>query len=270
MTDHKPDTDGGQQMAKFRKKPVEIEAMQWLGGAALATPIINWILNGAGTARYYAPGEWDDGESQSEYIVIDTLEGSMLASPGDWVIRGVQGEFYPCKPGIFEATYEPVAAVPVSPEAPDEARVMLHETPAELPGDLAAGWLGHVDQLECALGGEPIGFRTGDGAMLDFCSVAVAQLEGDTEPTLLCEDCVGWLADVFGDAARPVPADRPDTDALCYRSSMDSENVMHWRLVTDLPADEVLRRLRAGGPWEQRYVSGVAAVQRDEPGEATR
>ena len=41
-------------------------------------------------------------------IAIDTLEGEMHADPGDWIIRGVQGEFYPCKPDIFEATYEPV------------------------------------------------------------------------------------------------------------------------------------------------------------------
>ena len=40
-------------------------------------------------------------------VVITTLEGEMTASPGDWIIKGVKGEFYPCKPDIFEATYEP-------------------------------------------------------------------------------------------------------------------------------------------------------------------
>jgi len=83
---------------QFRKRPVVIEAMQWDGTAIGATPIIDWVLTGDGTASYH-----DDPS-----IVIPTLEGMMVASPGDWVIRGVQGEFYPCKPDIFAATYEAV------------------------------------------------------------------------------------------------------------------------------------------------------------------
>jgi hypothetical protein len=43
-------------------------------------------------------------------VLIDTLEGTMTASPGDFVVRGVQGEFYPCKPDIFAATYDPVSS----------------------------------------------------------------------------------------------------------------------------------------------------------------
>ncbi|CPT77012.1 Uncharacterised protein [Mycobacteroides abscessus] len=93
---------------RFRKKPVEIEAMRWDGTAEGATAAIDWILSLGGTARYYAPGEWDQGETDGAYLVIDTLEGRMLASPDDWIIRGVAGEFYPCKPDIFEQTYERV------------------------------------------------------------------------------------------------------------------------------------------------------------------
>ena len=91
---------------KYRKRPVEIEAMQWDGTASGATPIINWILNGGGTASYWAPGEWDAEAPKAAYI--STLEGSMLASPTDWIIRGVAGEFYPCRADIFTATYEAV------------------------------------------------------------------------------------------------------------------------------------------------------------------
>jgi len=58
---------------KFRKKPVVIEAWQ-----------------------------------TDRAVTIETLEGTMVALPGDWIIRGVKGEMYPCKPDIFEATYEPV------------------------------------------------------------------------------------------------------------------------------------------------------------------
>lgn len=86
---------------KYRKKPVVIEAMQWKGGASGASPIIDWILDGGHTARYWE--ELHNGPA----IMVDTLEGTMRAEPNDWIIKGVQGEFYPCKPDIFEATYEP-------------------------------------------------------------------------------------------------------------------------------------------------------------------
>lgn len=76
---------------QFRKKPVVVEAMLFDG--TNAQDIFNWS-QGEITVRHRFG------------IAIETLEGSMLASPGDWIIRGVQGEFYPCKPGIFEVTYE--------------------------------------------------------------------------------------------------------------------------------------------------------------------
>ena len=80
-------------MAKFRKKPVVIEAMQWNGSNSQE------IAKFFGEAVY---GEWIDT------IPIVTLEGTMEASLGDWIIKGVNGEFYPCKPSIFEKTYESV------------------------------------------------------------------------------------------------------------------------------------------------------------------
>lgn len=93
-------------MKKFRKKPVVIEAIQW------------------DNANYKEIGDWMDKkiepelESDAAYIAgqgapvftiaIETLEGTMKAMPGDWIIKGVNGEFYPCKPDIFEQTYEEV------------------------------------------------------------------------------------------------------------------------------------------------------------------
>lgn len=94
----------------FRKKPVEIQAMQWDGTAEGAIPIIDWILTGELSARYHESETrrpyGGPEEHTSAYIAIDTLEGIMSARAGDWVIRGVKGEFYPCKPDIFDATYE--------------------------------------------------------------------------------------------------------------------------------------------------------------------
>lgn len=100
---------------RVRKLPVEIEAMQWTGGAALATPVINWILENGGTARYHEertiPASWPLPEEHvPESIAIDTLEGQMNASAGDWIIKGINGEFYPVKADIFQKTYEVIGS----------------------------------------------------------------------------------------------------------------------------------------------------------------
>jgi len=106
----------------FRKKPVVIEARQFLGGGAGPhggpTPhstsethaIYKWIerntqgsFDFAGDERPELGVSIDPADGR---MVIATLEGDMHVSRGDWVIRGVQGEFYPCKPDIFDATYE--------------------------------------------------------------------------------------------------------------------------------------------------------------------
>lgn len=86
---------------KFRKKPVEIEAMP-LDKRTTPVEVANWC---GGRIAY--PGGTHTGGGPV-LIEIDTLEGTMTAQPGDWIIRGVQGEFYPCKPDIFAATYESV------------------------------------------------------------------------------------------------------------------------------------------------------------------
>ena len=86
----------------FRKKPVEIEAMRLADAFDSAEPILHWIRNGGGTAYLHL-----NCGGRETHLLIRTLEGDMIAALGDWIIRGVQGEFYPCKPDIFDATYEP-------------------------------------------------------------------------------------------------------------------------------------------------------------------
>lgn len=96
-------------MAKFRKKPVVIEAVQWDGRSI--DPMLAFIATGAPLPK--AP---DDPHIHagigftppSGDLFIPTLEGTHAARPGDWIIKGIKGEFYPCKPNIFEATYEAV------------------------------------------------------------------------------------------------------------------------------------------------------------------
>lgn len=89
---------------KFRKKPVVIEAMQFDGTVDSANRIREWARKPDGMSAEC--GRSTHG-AQCLDLRIATLEGTMRADSGDWIIRGVKGEFYPCKPDIFSATYEP-------------------------------------------------------------------------------------------------------------------------------------------------------------------
>lgn len=84
-------------MKKFRKKPIVIEAIQWDG--AIST--VSEIAAVAGDRKVIMG-------SDHYTIRIETLEGTMEAIRGDWIIRGIEGELYPCKKEIFEKTYEAV------------------------------------------------------------------------------------------------------------------------------------------------------------------
>lgn len=90
-------------MARYRKKPVVIEAVQWYGKYTDGTEWPDWFRNGvkAGTLTFC------HGRHPAWDLQIYTLEGVMRADLGDWVIKGVAGELYPCKHEIFLATYEP-------------------------------------------------------------------------------------------------------------------------------------------------------------------
>ncbi|WP_346921914.1 hypothetical protein [Glutamicibacter creatinolyticus] len=99
----------------YRKKPVEVEATQWDGTGLDAIEVIKWLTAHNVSAEYLAPeAEWitPDGfkaPARPAQIYISTLEGVMAATGGDYIIKGVRGEFYPCKPDIFEQTYEEVS-----------------------------------------------------------------------------------------------------------------------------------------------------------------
>lgn len=84
---------------KFRKKPVEVEAIQYLGDSNLEECIEFGIPQGSIIGKIGVQGD---------NLIIFTLEGVMTAQSQDWIIRGVVGEYYPCKPDIFAQTYEPL------------------------------------------------------------------------------------------------------------------------------------------------------------------
>lgn len=95
---------------QFRKKPVVIKAIRYTGDN------LREVLSFTG--KHPSFDSWFDSfDAYAAHVAADrqvfkifTLEGTMEALPGDWIIRGVKGEHYPCKPDIFEATYEPITS----------------------------------------------------------------------------------------------------------------------------------------------------------------
>lgn len=86
---------------KYRKRPIVIEAFKWTGGPEQDEDP-TWIVQAiaSGKITFYEPG------TPRVLMHIQTLEGLMVADRGDFIIRGIKGEIYPCKPDIFEASYE--------------------------------------------------------------------------------------------------------------------------------------------------------------------
>jgi len=107
---------------KYRKKPIEIEASRWIKNGDHPEDCCETFDVGEGpfqgegkVVRYYRTPDLDGGkeckhcsELMHYHGWIDTLEGGHIVCPGDWIITGVQGEHYPCKPDIFAATYDAV------------------------------------------------------------------------------------------------------------------------------------------------------------------
>ncbi|WP_206424550.1 hypothetical protein [Delftia lacustris] len=102
-------------VAQFRKRPVTISAIQWTGKNL--REVITFTDGPPETRGTHAGMAWEAYTDlvERDGLMIYTLEGKMHASVGDWIIRGVKGEHYPCKPDIFAETYEPVAAAPAAP-----------------------------------------------------------------------------------------------------------------------------------------------------------
>lgn len=86
----------GERVMRFRKKPVEVEAIEWTGKN------MKEIRKFVGSRAMFQ----EHVQTKEPILTISTLEGSHLASIGDWIIRGIKGEFYPCKPDIFKQTYD--------------------------------------------------------------------------------------------------------------------------------------------------------------------
>lgn len=92
-------------MARYRKRPVEIDAVYFDGTHASVIGVMHFVDAGRGTTEIKIHTNSNPARS---HITIPTLEGDMRANAGDWIIRGIKGELYPCKADVFADTYEPV------------------------------------------------------------------------------------------------------------------------------------------------------------------
>ena len=105
-------------MGKYTKKPVEIEAFQFIQTDEVDVETIGLELASwcGGSFNLGNPYVTKDHPERSTHILIPTLEGDMIASYGDWIIKGVNGEFYPCKPDIFKKMYNASEPAEIPPE----------------------------------------------------------------------------------------------------------------------------------------------------------
>ena len=132
---------------KYRKKPVVIEAHQW-NPRERPTALPDWLWDAIGMT----PELFNENDGS---IGIRTLEGTMIANPGDWIIKGVKGELYPCKPDIFAATYEPAGIPTAALEGEAKSAIdllreclpIVNEYRAWKQADLS----GLVDRIDAAL-----------------------------------------------------------------------------------------------------------------------
>lgn len=122
MTDErKPSSEGNQrekEMAEYRKKPVVIEAFQMTEECRRCNVVWPEWLGKAWNGSVGDDGSfWSEGTIVSGNLYLGTLEGSLCVSTDDWIIRGVKGELYPCKPDVFEMTYEEMETAGIEKDA---------------------------------------------------------------------------------------------------------------------------------------------------------
>jgi hypothetical protein len=162
---------------EFRKKPVVIEAFQFQRRNNGPVPYPDWYEDAVTRNDIVTSntGKWHD-PTKPAYCLIQTLEGTMRADEGDWIIRGIMGEIYPCKPDIFAATYENATPSPVSTAGGErqsigrdshfwtlmgEWRAAYQSGPAERLTRASAALIAHIDTWAARSAGDalPAGWK---------------------------------------------------------------------------------------------------------------
>ena len=166
-------------MTKYRKKPVVIEAFRWTG-VPDQTEDPQWIVDAikSGSVRF------QDAGTANVALLIDTLEGTHRADRGDFIIQGVKGELYPCKPDIFAMTYE--AAECGTPEV---------QGAVERLTNLGMSSAGYCDAVMDAYGTKPVGqFYADISAVLDALAASEARR---VELEWLLKESRGYVTDAL-------------------------------------------------------------------------
>lgn len=207
---------------QFQKKPVVIEAVQWTGGELFFAQVVKPFCP---TAVY---------DAERSVLTIPTLEGDHRADLSDWIIKGVKGECYPCKPDIFEMTYTPVEstgnALACGADAP-------HPTvPVQVWVDVDEGCVSEVNWLNSLPGVRTFAScqgTIGEGGAEPYRAQIMAAWPTDTESLLrerydveILGDCWGYLrpkagADTFSEVAPEIPTEASTTQSV----SSEAENV---------------------------------------------
>lgn len=196
---------------QYRKKPVIVEAVQL--NNINAPCVVRWVGEDKAKMKLESDEAWKLGKAPPIFsVTICTLEGDMKAMPGDYIIKGVHGEFYPCKPDIFEKTYEAVeppkeeskampeyisreaaiiglAASNLTPHQIDDAAEALQLVPAADVAPVRHGkWIQKGRKIYCSKCNRGVYIGTDDeGLMQDemrlrrFCSACGAKMDGDGE-----------------------------------------------------------------------------------------
>lgn len=182
-------------MPMFRKIPVEVEAWQW-DGVSTSPERPEWLRGPDVTADHF-----------ETVLLIQTLEGKMIATKGDWIIKGVKGEIYPCKPDIFAKTYQPVDR---QPRNWDGTPTTLEAMDAEMGFDRlrsmfkeAHEYFGRLD-MEYEASRPPIMACVGD-----FDDVDVADMRSPGHVTFVSEDQADFGEAIDPDNGKAISPDDP-------------------------------------------------------------
>jgi len=196
---------------RYRKKPVVIEAKQFIGGPDSAVECMSFA--GLPETAYV---HLDGGV---EYLHIGTMEGIMCVHVGDWIIRGVQGEFYPCKPDIFEATYEPALTAAIGAgEKSIDGDIIVEAVDDRICLILCSGGDGLTAILDSARATElrdKLDLAIGAGGQAVAPDAIYAELRAYFEryPTE-ADEHLGMLARKLSALSQPHPADERVVEAL--------------------------------------------------------
>lgn len=128
-------------LRQYVHRPTEVTAVKWDGTPAGATPVIEWILSAGGNAIWHeaypdievqvSPVEFMKLPAEPAGIFLQTKDGRLRVGPGDYVIRGTEGEFYPCDYEVFQKIYLPLESLGYSRSSFDRYEQVIHEALGE-------------------------------------------------------------------------------------------------------------------------------------------